>query len=333
MKKLLTILSLVFLIVLSFGEEFLKMPLNRQIEITGYFGEYRTGNEIVGPHFHVGIDFSTGGLNGIEILAPAAGYVEYFYINDPLYGNGLVLYVPSFKNKITGENGIKVNFAHLQSIGSTKNSNGELLRKIFDKLLKSSDNEYRKVNLSDNRIEFKAGEALALSGDTGNVPPHLHLEILDVDENIYINPASYFDFDYSETEMGITGVKINGEDYTDKTVFPISEDSDFYIRPEVKLRYNINPKIISVRLNNTSVFQIDFSYILTDDLFSPEKIYIDSTNSEYWYSLINDSKLSIIVSNLWKDIDFSTSYEGEIMIEDNWGNQYIRSFRMVPGGG
>lgn len=332
MKKIITILFFVVLTFISLGQDFLNMPIDRQIEMTGYFGEYRKGNESVGPHFHVGIDFSTGGLTGIDILSPAPGYIEYFYINDPLYGNGLVLYVPSFNNLITGEQGIKIHFAHLESVGSSKSTNGRIIQNIYNILLKSSGNEYRRIDLLKNKIEFKTGEVLASSGESGNVPPHLHLEILDINENMFINPAFYFDFKYNDTEMSITGIEIDGKDYTDKSNFLINSDSNFYINPEVKLRYNINPKIISVRLNNTSVFQIDFSYILSDNLYKPEEIYVNSTNSEYWYSIINNSKLSIIVSNLWESIDFNSSYEGEIMIEDNWGNQYVRSFKMIPGG-
>jgi len=332
MKKIITFLFLVGLTFLSLGQDFLNMPLDRQIEMTGYFGEYRKGNENVDPHFHVGIDFSTGGLTGIEILAPANGYVEYFYVNDPLYGNGLVLYVPTFSNQITGEQGIKIHFAHLESVGSSKSINGRIIQNIYNILLRTSGIEYRKINLMNNKIEFKTGETLALSGESGNVPPHLHLEILDKNENMFINPAFYFDFEYSITEMSIPGIEIDGKDFSDESTFILSDDSNFYINPEVKLRYNINPKIISVRLNNTSVFQIDFSYILSEDLYKPEEIYINSTNAKYWYSIINDCNLSLVVANLWDSIDFNSSYEGEIMIEDNWGNQYERSFKMIPGG-
>ncbi len=100
MKKAFVIIALaVSILVLAYAPPVLKTWL------TSTFGELRLG---FGPHFHMGVDFSTWEGNpkiGVKILAVEDGYLDRIEIDpDDLYGCKVILY---------HKNGYKTLYAHL----------------------------------------------------------------------------------------------------------------------------------------------------------------------------------------------------------------------------
>jgi len=152
-------------------------PVKGIYTITGAFGEYRTN------HFHMGQDFSTGGLIGIPILAVAKGQVTRVQRKWTSIGYAVFL---------QHEDGMTSRYGHLSKFAP----------KIVKQILKS-----KQARRFKDRIDFdidlaepvplEKGELIAFSGDTGVGPPHLHLEIYR--DGIYYNPI-HFGLGYEKGE-------------------------------------------------------------------------------------------------------------------------------------
>ncbi|MDD2334510.1 MAG: hypothetical protein PHD38_08900, partial [Mesotoga sp.] len=99
MKRLLSVLLALMIGCMLFSASLL-FPLKRAPEITGYFGEYRGNSRNINypEHFHMGMDYSTGSIVGLDLLSPDDSYVHQIYINHPIYGVGIALTLPEVTN-------------------------------------------------------------------------------------------------------------------------------------------------------------------------------------------------------------------------------------------
>ncbi|GBF51294.1 peptidase family M23/M37 [Leptospira ryugenii] len=152
-------------------------PVKGYSQITGTFGEFRTG------HFHMGQDFSTGGRIGIPILAVADGKVTR--VQRKWNSIGYAVFVQH-------DDGITSRYGHLHKFAP----------KIIKQILKSKQARRFKDRVDfdivlPEAIDVKKSEMIALSGDTGVGPPHLHLELFK--DNVYYNPV-HFGLGYREAE-------------------------------------------------------------------------------------------------------------------------------------
>jgi len=133
-------------------------------ELRGGFGESRTNR------FHAGLDLSTGGHVGAEVLAPAAGMVERVRASGVGYGRSLYLRT---------NDGRLLVFGHLDSftadvaayVDSVQRATGDYEQDLWPPL---------------GRFRFEAGARVAWSGQSGAGPPHLHVEVRHGD--MAINP-------------------------------------------------------------------------------------------------------------------------------------------------
>lgn len=143
----------------------LLLPLRIPPILTSSFCEYRP------LRFHAGIDFSTGGRNGLPIQAIADGYAWRVRVSP--FGYGKVLY---FR---LNDGGVAV-FAHLSRFSPRVE---ELLRR------KQIGNEQYTADyfLEPGDAPATRGEVIAYSGDTGAGPSHLHFE-MRTERNFAINP-------------------------------------------------------------------------------------------------------------------------------------------------
>jgi len=331
MRKYIFIIFFVLVGICFFASD-LYTPIKRTIEVTGNFGEYRSisKNLAVSEHYNLGMGISTGGITGVNVYSPGKGYVESISVNDPLYGHTVSVVLPNQKNVITNEMGIKVMFAHIEGAGSSESSDTRKLDKIFDMLLSGSSVKFKKMGFNPNEIEVFDGQLIAQSGDSGNVPPYLHIEIMDKSETMYINPDIYYDFGNPETSIIIDKIKIGSNEYAlnsgEKPIISIRQGQNIYLHSAVKLRYNISPKKIQLFFENNLVYEIDFERISVSDSFEPGEVYYDSTNSDYWFKMNSNSQSSVITVNDWFNVDMGFSHEAKIIVTDNWGNTSSRSF-------
>ncbi|SFT45033.1 Peptidase family M23 [Algoriphagus locisalis] len=127
---------------------------------------YLSGNfaELRPNHFHTGLDFKTGGQEGIPILAAADGWVHRIKISSFGYGNVIYLKHP---------NGMITLYGHL------RNFNQELSEYMRKKMYEAKANELE-IYPEPGELPVKQGQRIADSGNTGGSGgPHLHFEIRD----------------------------------------------------------------------------------------------------------------------------------------------------------
>jgi len=143
---------------------FLRWPLSTPPgQLRGGFGEPRAG------HFHAGLDISTGGHVGAEVLAPGTGYLERVRTSGAGYGRSLYLRV--------GER--QLVFGHLDAFAPEVAAYADSAQRLTG--------EYEQdLTPPPGRFRFAAGERIAWSGESGAGPPHLHVEIRHGD--FAINP-------------------------------------------------------------------------------------------------------------------------------------------------
>lgn len=144
-------------------------PINRQIDLSSGFGDFRDG------HFHAGLDLRTGGKIGAEVLAPVDGYLWRIKMSYRGYGKGLYL---------MGDDGHVYVFGHLSKLFSDAD-------KRIKAVQVAEQRYYQDLYLEKNEIRVKRGNSLGFSGETGVGAPHLHFEKRTGDGNIPLNPLTH----------------------------------------------------------------------------------------------------------------------------------------------
>ena len=143
-------------------------PVNREIDLSSGFGDFRDG------HFHAGIDLRTGGRIGEPVESPVAGYVWRLYMSYTGYGKGLY---------IMGDDGRLYVYGHLSKFSGNI---GQMVRNTQS----AARRYYLDIRLPRDSIRVAKGELIAYSGQTGIGAPHLHFELRSGD-NVPLNPLSH----------------------------------------------------------------------------------------------------------------------------------------------
>ncbi len=126
--------------------------------LSGNFSELRPN------HFHTGLDYKFGGVEGEPIYAAADGWIHRIKISSFGYGNVIYLKHP---------NGNITLYGHL------RNFNPKLQAWMRQKLYEAQANELE-VYPAPGELTVKKGELIANGGNTGSSGgPHLHFEIRD----------------------------------------------------------------------------------------------------------------------------------------------------------
>lgn len=163
--------------ILCSEEILFEWPVVGYRTISGTFGEFRPN------HFHMGQDFSTGGKIGAPIIAVDDGKVIRVQRSWNTIGNAIT---------IEHRNGFLTRYGHLHRF-SKRIHKALLASKIADVYKKRQNFDISFLN----PLEVERGEVIAISGDTGIGPPHLHFEVMK--DGIYYNPKD-FGLSYEEGE-------------------------------------------------------------------------------------------------------------------------------------
>jgi len=160
-KKLLslTIISFVFISFHAICFADLLWPLKEKSHLTGSFAEFRKN------HIHAGVDISTKGKTGLGVYASESGYL--FRLKTQYLGFGKAIYI-----KLDNSNFLV--YAHLNKFSPKIN-------KII-KAAQKKEGKYKIDLYLKDKIYIKKGELIGYTGDTGGVPPHLHIELRDSNE-------------------------------------------------------------------------------------------------------------------------------------------------------
>lgn len=148
----------------------LASPLRDTPSLSASFAELRA------DHFHSGIDYRTGGVQGKDILAVNDGYVYRIAVSPTGFGKALYVRHPT---------GISSVYAHLRSFRPDIEEyvlQNQYSRKSFS------------VSLFPQLDQFRVnkGEVIAWSGNTGgSTGPHLHFELRDSATEDPVNPLKY----------------------------------------------------------------------------------------------------------------------------------------------
>ncbi len=145
-------------------------PLREQPSLSASFAELRS------DHFHSGLDYRTGGVTGMDVLAIDEGYVYRIAVSPGGFGRALYVRHPSGYASVYG---------HLKSF---RPDIEEYVRK------KQYEQKSFAVSLFPQRDQFRVarGEVIAWSGNSGaSSGPHLHLEIRDSATEDPVNPLLF----------------------------------------------------------------------------------------------------------------------------------------------
>ena len=152
------------------AEKTLVSPMRDVPSLSASFAELRA------DHFHTGLDYRTGGVQGKDVLAVDEGFVYRIAVSPTGFGKALYVRHPS---------GLSSVYAHLRSFRPD----------IEEYVLQ---NQYSQksfsVSLFPQRNQFRVtrGEVIASSGNSGGSSgPHLHFELRDSATEDPVNPLNY----------------------------------------------------------------------------------------------------------------------------------------------
>ncbi len=140
-------------------------PTNASDYMSATFGETRSA------HFHAAIDVGTWGQNGYQVYASRDGIVSRIGVSPSGYGN--VVYLKH-------DDGSYSMYAHLRNFVPK-------IQRVVDEYRLQNYRFNFDQNMESYNIEFKKGDLIAFSGDTGIGPPHLHFELRTPSNNPF-NP-------------------------------------------------------------------------------------------------------------------------------------------------
>ena len=141
-------------------------PVDYDIQLAGNFGEPRPW------HFHGGIDVKTGNQEGKQIFSIADGYVSRLTVNKYGFGNAIYVAHPDGHTSV---------YCHLQRFAPQ-----------YEALLQRTGHDTLSLVLPANQYPVKAGDLIAISGNTGHsTGPHLHLEIHDTETWVMRDPLIF----------------------------------------------------------------------------------------------------------------------------------------------
>ncbi|MFC1692357.1 M23 family metallopeptidase [Candidatus Latescibacterota bacterium] len=331
---LLTLLSLFFCSqsVVMAEEEF-PWPIDSAKRISSTFGEPRPGR------FHYGVDFKSGGITGKKVYALGDGYISG--IRTSPFGYGKMLY-------LTLDSGKVVLYGHLSRFMP------EIENRLFKMRIAQGTYDVQ-MWPKPGQYKVRRGQVVAYSGDTGNGPPHLHIEILE-DRNVPLNLLGHGIFVRDTIAPEIRSVVIIPLDKSSSVDgFPFGRWCDFSSEPfVVNGRIGIAASVhdrADLSDNHLSIYQISLAVDSTQ-VFSKKYDRIPYSfngfgNLDYLpgYKYGGQNELSALFRRTGNGLDF---YEGDGIIfggmqadgkeivltvsaKDYTGNTTERSFPVIFG--
>jgi hypothetical protein len=156
-KKLFFLLLLILIGNLVNAETKPLWPLDIEISQSSSYAEFR------GFRFHAGIDLRTKRTTGFPVRAIADGFISRMKVQYRGYGYALYIDHPTLQRRVV--------YGHLQDFSGAP---GEYARKKLKKI-------GQRYGIDDffgpDKFPVKKGQVIALSGETGSGPPHLHFEV------------------------------------------------------------------------------------------------------------------------------------------------------------
>ena len=161
-------------------------PLKNVPLLSGNFGELRA------THLHSGLDFKTGGREGLPVICVKDGVVARVKVSATGYGNALYL---------EHEGGITTVYGHLSRFVPR-------IAKVVRNIQYNKESFEVDENMSGYELRFRAGDTIAYSGNTGSSGgPHLHFEVRDTKSERALNPLRFLSVK-DQTGPSVRGVYV-----------------------------------------------------------------------------------------------------------------------------
>ena len=161
-------------------------PLKDIPLLSGNFGELRA------THLHSGLDFKTGGREGLPVICVKDGVVARVKVSATGYGNALYL---------EHEGGITTVYGHLSRFVPR-------VTKVVRDIQYNKESFEVDENMLGYEIRFRAGDTIAYSGNTGSSGgPHLHFEVRDTKSEHALNPLRFLSVK-DQTGPSVRGVYV-----------------------------------------------------------------------------------------------------------------------------
>lgn len=171
MRYILLVLLLLAPCAVRPGDVDYRPPFAGDLLLSANFGELRSG------HFHGGLDFKTGGVEGWPVRAVADGWVERVAVSEGGYGNALYLRHADGRMSVYG---------HLRAFMPSVSA-------YVDSCQYACESYVVDLYPGSGRFRVRQGEVIAESGNTGySFGPHLHFEIREADGNEPVDPMAFF---------------------------------------------------------------------------------------------------------------------------------------------
>ncbi|MCD6551889.1 MAG: M23 family metallopeptidase [Thermotoga sp.] len=290
--------------------------------VSASFGEYR-GSGSRGPHFHMGMDFSTGLKEGVPIYASERGWLVRLEIDkDDIYGYTVVL---------EHENGYRTLYAHLSRFAKK-------LETIVDSLKEEFEDVRIVVEFPEKEIWFEKGEVVGYSGTTGEAPiPHAHFEIRDKKEEVSFDPANFLNLPKPVDEaLVLEKLKIGDEEYNfvENRTYPFTGSFPVLSIKAYSRGFNntLGLKKISLLMEEEEIYQISFEQIPWSEFTNVWGVYDRRSVSaayrfELWYKLFPETFSTLVKVNKFPEIGrFPDFAKYTIVLEDIWGMEKKFSF-------
>jgi len=167
-------------------------PLKNIPLLSGNFGELRA------THLHSGLDFKTGGREGLPVICVKDAVVARVKVSAAGYGNALY-----FEH----DGGITTVYGHLNRFEPG-------IAAIVREMQYEKESFEIDENILARGIRFRAGDTIAYSGNTGSSGgPHLHFEVRDTKSEHALNPLRFL------AVKDVTGPNVRGV-----YVYPFSKE-------------------------------------------------------------------------------------------------------------
>ena len=161
-------------------------PLKNVPLLSGNFGELRA------THLHTGLDFKTGGREGLPVICVKDGVVARVKVSATGYGNALYL---------EHEGGITTVYGHLSRFVTR-------ITKVVRNIQYNKESFEVDENMSGYELRFRAGDTIAYSGNSGSSGgPHLHFEVRDTKSERALNPLRFLSVK-DQTGPSVRGVYV-----------------------------------------------------------------------------------------------------------------------------
>ena len=249
----------------SVPAEPLDWPLSIGPVLSSSFGESRSAS------FHMGIDFKTWGRTGYEVRAVDEGYI--LRVRTSPWGYGRAVY----QRLADGRTAV---YAHLSAFVGPARERVEVAQRTAQRY--SVDLWFK-----PGEMPVRRGDVIALSGESGAGPPHLHFELRD-EYNRPINPLLK-DYAVDDTtppvirRIGLVPMdgtsRINGRNVTTSFALRWSEEEEAFIAADTVHIYGsigaavqvwdradgannkLAPHQLSMRINGLDVASISYDQI------------------------------------------------------------------------